>query len=134
VTIEIARRIVLAAAIAVLISGCSSVATGSGTPAPSISAAPSAAADPSITAEMVKTAEQTILAGVDTAIDGAFEACKAKTQQDGNVFEMSTCDGGKTASLAARKQLVECFARADQAPTPAESISAIMRCQEQLPH
>jgi hypothetical protein len=133
-SIDIARGIVLAAVVAVLLTGCSSAASGSGAPAPSSSPDASAAADPTITAEMVKTAETTILAGVDTAIDGAFEACKAKTQQDGNVFDMATCDGGKAASLVARKQLVECFARAGQAPTPADSIAAIMRCQQQLPH
>jgi hypothetical protein len=36
--------------------------------------------------------------------------------------------------MVARKALAECFARADQAPAPADSIAAIMRCQQQMPH
>jgi len=48
--------------------------------------------------------------------------------------DTSSCEDGRNASLVARKALVACFARADQAPTPAESISAIMVCQQQMPH
>jgi hypothetical protein len=80
---------------------------------------------------MVHLTESTILQGIDSSIQGAFQTCKSKVQQGGDV---SSCDSGKSASLEARKALVECFARADQASTPAESISAVMACQQQMPH
>ena len=68
---------------------------------------------------------------MDAAIEQGSESCKARVQPG---VGTSSCDDGRNASLVARKALVECFARADQAPTPADSIAAIMRCQQQMPH
>jgi hypothetical protein len=121
------RRIFLILAVFVAFSGCSGP--------PGTTASPGATAEPSavITTEMVRITESTILQGLDTAIDGAFQTCKTSAQQGADAAAID-CAKGRTTSLAARKALVECFARADQAPTPAEAISAIMVCQQQLPH
>ena len=118
------RPLLTLAAIAALV-GCSGAPAGSTTPG--------ATAQPSvvITTEMVRLTETTILQGLDAAIEQGLQSCKARAPQGGDT---SSCDDGRNASLIARKALVECFARADQAPTPAESISAIMVCQQQMPY
>ncbi len=119
----IVRRLLLVLA-AVALSGCS------GMPATS---APGETTQPSvvITTEMVRVTETTILQGVDAAIEQGFGSCKTRLQQGGDT---SSCEDGRNASLVAGKALVECFARAHRAPTPAESISAIMVCQQEMPH
>jgi len=117
------RRLLLVLA-AVALSGCS------GAPATS---PPGQTTQPSVvfTTEMVRVTETTILQGVDAAIEQGFASCKTRLQQGGDT---SSCEDGRNASLVARKALVACFDRADQAPTPAGSITAIMVCQQQMPH
>jgi hypothetical protein len=125
--VAIGRRVFLVVAVLAALVGCSGP--------PGTTASPGATAQPSavITTEMVRVTQSTILQGLDTAIEGAFQTCKTSAQQGGDAAA-TDCAKGKTTSLAARKALVECFARADQAPTPAESISAVMVCQQQMPH
>ena len=137
---DIARRVALALTVVAVLAACTGppgdtpvvVTTGSpGAPAPSTAPVPTGVGEPTITADMVRTTESTILSAVDAGIQQDFQACKSRTQQGGDV---STCDGARPAGLAARKALVGCFARAEQAPTPADAISAIMACQVQVPH
>lgn len=123
----IVRRFLTLLAVIAAVAGCSGP-PGS-TTSPGATAAPSSV----ITTEMVRVTESTILQGLDTAIEGAMRTCMTRSQQGGDALA-SDCEATKTSSLGARKQLVECFIRADRAPTPDESISAIMVCQEQMPH
>ena len=123
----IIRGFLTVLAVVAALSGCSGP-PGS-TTSPSATAAPTVV----ITSETVRITESTILQGLDTAIEQGFRTCMTRTQQGGDALA-SDCEATKTSSLEARKQLVECFIRADRAPTPNESISAIMVCQEQLPH
>ena len=122
----IIRRFLIVLAVVAALSGCSGP-PGS-TTSPSATTAPTVV----ITSETVRITETTILQGLDTAIGGAFRACMTRTQQGGDALA-SDCEVTKTSSLEARKQLVECFIRADRASTPDESISAIMRCQLPTP-
>jgi hypothetical protein len=123
-TVVIVLRPLLVLAVIAALVGCSG--------APAASTSPAATAQPSvvITIEMVRLTETTILQGLDAAMEQGLQSCKARVQQGGDT---SSCDAGRNASLVARKALTECFARADQAPTPAESISAIMVCQQRMP-
>ncbi len=123
----IIRRVLTVLAVVAALSGCSGP-PGSKT-SPSATAAPTVV----ITSETVRTTESTILQGLDTAIEGGFRMCMTRTQQGGDALA-SDCELTKTSSLEARKRLVECFIRADRAPTPAQSIAAIIVCQEQMPH
>jgi hypothetical protein len=120
-------RLLIVLAVFTVIAGCSG--PPGTTASPSFSAAPTAV----ITIEMVRVTESTILQGLDGAIEGAFQTCKSSAQQGGDAAA-TDCAKARTTSLEARKALVECFARADQASTPADSIAAIMRCEQQLPH
>ena len=121
----IVLRPLLVLVVIAALAGCSG--------APAGSSSPGATAQPSvvITTEMVRLTETTILQGLDAAIEQGLQSCKARMQPGGDT---SSCEDGRNASLVARKALVACFARADGAPTPAESISAIMVCQQQMPH
>lgn len=122
---ELVLRPLLILAIVAALTAC--------TGAPSASTSSGATAQPSvvITTEMVHLTETTILQGLDAAVEQGFQSCKTRAQPG---VDTSRCDDGRDASLVARKALVACFARADQAPTPADSIAAIMVCQQQMPH
>jgi hypothetical protein len=120
--VTIVRRVLTLLTVLAALSGC--LGPPGSTTSPGDTAAPTAV----ITSEMVRITESTILQGLDSAIEDAFQTCKTGAQQGGDAA-VSDCNKSKTTSLEARKALVACFARADQAPTPAESISAIMRCQ-----
>lgn len=123
--VVIVLRPLLALAVIAALAGCSG--------APAASTSPGATAQPSvvITTEMVRLTETTVLQGVDAAIEQGLQSCNTRVHPGG---DSSSCEDGRSASLVARKALVECFARADQAPKPADSIAAIMVCQQQMPH
>ena len=134
---DIVRRVVLGLVVAALVTGCSTDTGGLPTnpasfpPAtlvPAATATPPAQPGSSITASMVQTAERLILAAVDSGIEQTFQTCKTRVEQGGG-GDLPGCETVRTASLAFRKALVECFARAEGATTPEEVLSAVMRCQ-----